>query len=512
VLRSRRSWTDLAVAGAAVAAGLAAESHSYRWDDTRHWLPDLLTGWALVACGLLARRRTRVLLAGSGFAWFAGNFSSAAFVLHRGPMADLVLTYPAGASGVLPAVAFAYVAAVVGGSWLNDVATIALAPTLLTAAAWRLHRAVGQKRREARFAFPAAGLLAVVLGSVAAVDLTSQTTSARATMLLAYEAALCSVAAYLAHGVLRRPWERPALTDLVVDLGETRAPNLRDALARTLGDPTLEIAYRLEGGYVDAAGRAADLPSNTERRVTRIERGGEEIAVLVHDPAILDDPGLVEAVAAATRLAVANARLQADVRAQVAELEASRRRLLEAEDAERRRLEARLSDGAARRLKGLESTLLEARHLAGSEAGPAVDQAVEQLGRTLTELRELAAGLHPRELGDQGLAGAVSALAERAPVPVETVVRVGRLPDELEATVFFVCSEALANVAKHAGASRARISIEEHVTAIRVEIDDDGVGGAEPRSLADRVEAVGGALVVDSPPGNGTRLRAEVPR
>ena len=115
-------------------------------------------------------------------------------------------------------------------------------------------------------------------------------------------------------------------------------------------------------------------------------------------------------------------------------------------------------------------------------------------------------------LSEHGLAAAVTSLAERSPVPVDTDVRTSRLPEQLEATIFFVCSEALANVVKHAHASHVSLSIEEHPRTVRVEIADDGVGGAEPRSIADRVEAVGGTLLVESPPGGGTRLRAEIPR
>ncbi len=510
--RSRPSWADLAVAAAAIAVGVAAESHTYPWSDSRHWLPDILTGWTLIACGGIARGRTGVLLATTGFTWFAGNFSSTVLVLHQGPLAHLALTYPQGASALWPVVAFAYVAAAAGGAWGTNPGTIAIAATLLAGASWRSVRSVGRRRREARYALRAAGALATVLGIVAAVNLTSDTTSARDTALVAYQATLCAVAAYLTYGALRRPWERPAVTDLVVDLGETRTATVRDALARALGDPTLEVAYRLDGGYVDAAGRPTDLPADTTRHVTRIERDGEEVAVLVHDPAVLDDPGLVDAVAAATRLAAANARLQADVQAQVTELEASRRRLLEAADAERRRLEARLREGAARRLEELEARLANARVIAGAATTPAIEQAEQQLARTVSELHQLAAGLHPHELSERGLAAAVGSLAERSPITVDLHVRTSRLSEQLEATVFFVCSEALANIAKHAQASRVSLSIEEGPRTIRVEIADDGRGGAEPRSIADRVEAVGGMLTVDSPDGGGTRLRAEIPR
>ncbi|HEU5373243.1 MAG TPA: hypothetical protein VFU51_12715 [Gaiellaceae bacterium] len=513
MLRSRRSWTELLVAAAAIAVGIAAESNSYGWSDARHWVPDLLTGWTLIACGVLARRRAGLLLAAAGFSWFAGNFASGALVLHRGPLTQLVLTYPSGAPGQLPVIAFAYVIVLLTASWWGNAGTIAIAATLLAGATWRYLRSVGRARREARFAWRAAAVLAVVLGLVVSVDLSVDTAGARDAALLGYEVALWAVAIYLASGAIRRPWERPVVTDLVVDLGETRSGTLRDSLAEALGDPTLAVAYRVAGGYVDVAGQPASLPPpGSRRRVTRIERDGDEVAVLVHDIEVLNDPGLVEAVAAATRLAAANALLQAEVRTQVAELEASRRRLLEAGDAERRRLEARLSGGAARRLRLLAEQLAGARATASAATTPALEQAEQQLAKTESDLRELGAGLHPRELGEHGLQSAIAGLARRSLVPVEALVSVGRLPERVEATVFFVCSEALANVAKHARASHVSIGIDEVGRAVTVEVLDDGAGGADPRSIIDRVEAVGGTLEVESPPGGGTRLRAEIPR
>jgi signal transduction histidine kinase len=496
-----------------VAVGVAAESNSYGWSDARHWVPDLLTGWMLIACGLIARRRAGLLLGATGFSWFAGNFWPSALVLHRAPLTQLVLTYPSGAAGQLAAIVLAYVAVLVTANRWNEVGTIAIAVILLVGAGLRYRRCVGRPRREARYARRAARLLAAALGLVAAVDASLDTAGAHDAALLAYEIGLCSVAVYLAAGTIRRPWERPGVTDLVVDLGETRSPTVRDALAQALGDPTLAVGYRIDGSYVDAAGRPTTLPPpGSGRKMTRIERDGAEVAIIVHDTAVLDDPGLIEAVAAATRLAAANSRLQAEVRAQVAELEASRRRLLEAGDAERRRLEARLRGGAARRLTLLAQQLANARATASAATTPAIEQAQHQLARTAGDLSELAAGLHPRDLAEHGLPAAIAGLAKRSSVPVDAAVRAGRLPDHVEATVFFVCSEALANVAKHARASRVSIEIEDVARTVIVDVRDDGVGGAEPRSIADRVEAVGGTLDVESPPGGGTRLRAAVPR
>jgi signal transduction histidine kinase len=160
----------------------------------------------------------------------------------------------------------------------------------------------------------------------------------------------------------------------------------------------------------------------------------------------------------------------------------------------------------------LAQQLTKARTMASAETVPAIVQAEQQLARTESDLRELAAGLHPRDLVEHGLPAAISGLAKRSAVPVNAAVDVGRLPEHIEATVFLVCSEALANVAKHANASHVVIRVEDAGRTVIVHIDDDGVGGAEPRSIADRVEALGGTLEVESPPGGGTRLRAEIPR
>jgi signal transduction histidine kinase len=310
------------------------------------------------------------------------------------------------------------------------------------------------------------------------------------------------------------------VTDLVVDLGETRARSVRDALAQALGDPTLAVGYRLDGGrdYVDAEGRRLDLPApDGRRRATHIERDGEGVAVLIHDAALLDDPTLLEAVAAATRLAASNGRLQAEVRAQMRELSASRRRLLEAGDAERRRLERRLREGAAQRLAALGDSLAQARTVAGPSSSERIAAAEAQLAKVSVDLAELAAGLHPRALTEGGLASSLASLAERSTVPVDLRVRLDRLPEDVEVALFFVASEALANVAKYAGASKVSISAVATNGRVTIEIADDGGGGADTasgtglRGLADRVEAIGGTFLVESLAERGTRVVASVP-
>ena len=252
--------------------------------------------------------------------------------------------------------------------------------------------------------------------------------------------------------------------------------------------------------------------------MTLIEGEGTPVAALVHDPAVLDDPGLREAVSSAAQLAAANARLRAEVRAQVAELRASRRRILDAGDEERRRLERRLGEGAQERLERLAERLRQIRLAARTDAGAQrIDRIEAQLARTLEELQRLAHGLHPHVLAEAGLAGALASLAEQAPVPVEVVAPAAKLPADVEAVAYFLCSEALANIAKHASASRVSISVTSGDGRVRIEIEDDGLGGADPargtglQGLADRVEALGGTLHVESPTGGGTRLAAEIP-
>jgi signal transduction histidine kinase len=546
VVRSPRSSADWIrrtvrplLAAAAVVVGIAAEWTYYGWGDPRDWVPDLVTGWTLIGCGLIgwSRRRSAALLALTGFAWFVPDFAVTgvgtvdwltehALYLHRGPLVQAVLTFPRGRAGghiERTALAVAYVAAVVTPIWQNGIATIVLAGLFVGVATHGYIRAVGRARRERVYALRATLFLAAVLAAIAAARLTAPTQHALTTKtatLLVYEAALGVLAAGLAVVLLRRPWERTAVTDLVVELGQTRSGTLRDALARALGDPTVEVGYRLQdkGIYVDAAGRPFDLPApGSDRRITRLERDGQEFAALVHDRAVLNDPALVEAVAAAARLAASNARLQAEVRAQVTELQDSRRRLVAASDEERRRLEQRLDEGAARRLASLQHVLAQAHQRAGPETLARIERAETQLGRTTAELQELAAGLHPRELAENGLAAALASLVERSPVPAELEVPDERLPAEIEAAAFFICSEALANVGKYASASRAALGVTRIDRLVRVEVVDDGVGGADPvrgsglRGLSDRVEALGGRLHVVSPPGSGTRISAEIP-
>jgi signal transduction histidine kinase len=314
-----------------------------------------------------------------------------------------------------------------------------------------------------------------------------------------------------------------ALGTAIVDLEPGASPGrLRDALARALGDSTLQLAFRRPdgSGYLDTSGQAVDVARPAPgRAVTPI--ADADGAVLVHDAGLEHEPQLVRLTAAAASMALEHSRLQAEVHAQLEQVRASRARIVEAGDAERRRLERDLHDGAQQRLVTLSLALGMARDRAAGadpELGSLIESASKEAREALTELRELARGIHPAVLTETGLTGAIQALAERSLVATTiTAVPDGRFPAAIEATAYFVVSEALANVAKHAGADGAQVTIQRRPGRLVVEVSDDGAGGARPeagsglRGLADRVASVGGVLRVDSPPGGGTRLEADIP-
>ena len=324
-------------------------------------------------------------------------------------------------------------------------------------------------------------------------------------------------------GLLRTGRVRTAVGDLVVELGAaTRDPGaLADALALRLKDPSLQLGYHVGDRFVDDDGRPLELPMDgTGRAVTLVESEGETIAALIHDEVLRHEPEVVEAVVAAARLAIANERLRAEIRAQLEEVRASRQRIVEAGDRERRRVERNLHDGAQQRLVGLTLSLamLQERVDADPSTAAAVEAATAELKGAIAELRELARGIHPALLSEEGLEAAVTSLAERSPVPVTVTSRLdGRLSETVEATAYYVVSEALTNVAKYADAGAAEVTIARRNGALTVVVTDDGVGGADPargsglQGLGDRVEAAGGTLRIDSPPGAGTRLIAELP-
>ncbi len=313
------------------------------------------------------------------------------------------------------------------------------------------------------------------------------------------------------------------ISDLLVSLrGDVAPEHLRGAFARALHDPSVTVAFWLPeyDAYADADGQPVEIEPGPGRAVTPIDRDGKRIAVLEHDDALLADRGLLDAVTAAAGFALENARLQAELRAQLDELRSSRTRILEATQDERRRLERNLHDGAQQRLVALSLELgtLESRYGADPEAKAQIAALRGELTNSLAELRELARGLHPAVLTDYGLAVALEGLVARAPLPVALQLRLpDRLPAAHEVAAYYLVSESLTNVTKYAHASSVTVEVARTNGELVVEVVDDGCGGAQEnggsglRGLADRVEALDGRLRVWSPDGGGTRVRAEIP-
>jgi signal transduction histidine kinase len=323
--------------------------------------------------------------------------------------------------------------------------------------------------------------------------------------------------------MLRARLARSAVGDLVLSLHASPAPeDLRDAIARALGDPSLRVAYWLSDydTYADLDGQPVELPTDPARWTNVVDGSGTPVAALLHDPSLQEEPALLDAVGAAAGLALERARLHADLHARLDELRGTRARIFEAAQSERRRLERDLHDGAQQRLVtlALDLGMIERRLGDDPDARRTLEQARAELARSLEELRDLARGIHPAIVSGRGLRPALEGLVVRAPVPVKLSVTVGSRPlEQVEVAAYFMVSECLTNVAKYAHASAASVEVVRINGELVVEVADDGVGGANDgdgsglRGLADRVEALGGHLHVTSPAGDGTRVRAEIP-
>jgi signal transduction histidine kinase len=404
---------------------------------------------------------------------------------------------------------------------------ITLMITVLARLIQRWRGASAPLRRAVTPVFLAGGALMLALAGLLGVGL-FEPFGDNATMDLFYACAVAfGLVPYLfLAGLVRGRWIRGrGLGALIRWLGQPHQANeLPVELGRALGDPSVELAYWLPdpGQYVDAEGRPVELPPPVaDRAVTAVDRDGRRIAAIVHDPALLDDPEQVRAAGAAAALALENARLEAELRAKVEEIRASRERIVAAGYEERRRLERNLHDGAQQRFVSLALNLRLARsRLDVDPAGAArlLESARRELQLGLGELRELARGIHPAILTDRGLDAALAFLAARAPFEVTVeAVPAERLPERVEAAAYFVVSEALTNAVKHARATSASVRVAPDDGRLTVEVADNGVGGADPakgsglRGLRDRLSALDGRLEVDSRPGQGTTLRASIP-
>jgi signal transduction histidine kinase len=572
----------LAVAGVVLGlAVLALILTSAHMDAPGAWAAGvLLTGWGFIVVGLYAwgqrpDNRVGMLMAGTGFAWLLGSsgFSDLPLVFTFGQILGslffavvihLLLAFPGGrlqSPAELRIVVSTYLLTTIGPIVLylfadpaeldcegcpenvilvhaNESLATTLAAVLnligagLVAAVLVLlvRRWRSTTPAQRRFLVPvyAAGV-AVLLLLIVVVIL--QAGGLRNDALEAIWVASMipfALVPYVFLGTLirTRMIQSGAVGELMARLGETpRRGELRDALARALGDPTVELLYWLpdDERFVDAAGHVVVPPEpGSGRALTKVEREGETVAAIVHDEVVHEQQGgYVDAVGAAASLAFENERLEAELRSKVEELRASRERMLSIGLEERRRLERDLHDGAQQRLVSMALNMRLARARMRDDPDGAevlLEGATGELEAALEELRELARGIHPAVLSDRGLDTALETLARRAPVPVELhELPSERLPEAVELAAYFVVAEALTNVAKYAAATHATVDVRRLNGRLVVRVSDDGVGGADPdlgtglRGLADRLAVIEGRLEIDSAPGRGTTITAKIP-
>jgi signal transduction histidine kinase len=577
----RRALIGIAVAGIVLGAVAAIMILGSEHMDFRGGFASigLALGWSFIGTGLFAWYRrpdngSGALMVSVGFSWFvSGLFASdisavfaVGFVLNNlfyAALIHLLLAFPQGqlverahrrlvAAGYVIAVVPQAVAALFVETPFEDCERCPENPLLITDSPAVVElsfmvqaltaiplfilvgRVIVQRRRRAQGAERAAlapvvwaGLLTLAAAGFQLAALVAGSEGAAMVFFMATLLAIAAVPYGFLVGLLRGRMSRAAaVSDLVERLGGRVEDDseIRDALAEALDDPDLALVYWLPDGerWVDCCGRpAADPYQMPAVATTTVRHNGEQVAALVHDPRLTEEPGLLETAGAAAGLALQNQQLEAAVRARVDELEASRARIVEASDTARRRLERDLHDGAQQRLVALALDLRLARARVESDptaAAELLDASIRALAEATDELRELARGIHPPLLTERGLGPALDALASRAPLPVEFGEMTSeRLPGPVESAAYFVVAEALTNVAKYSEATHAEVSVARDNGSLVVEVRDDGVGGANPdagtglRGLADRVGALDGKLEVQSPQGHGTIVRAEVP-
>lgn len=385
----------------------------------------------------------------------------------------------------------------------------------------RVASATGQMRQALWAAASVAGIWAIA-GLGAALDIgTGDGTLAGGTFAALAWAALAVVPAVVVFRILVTEWGRPELAALVIDL-EAESGDLQPAISRALDDPSLQVLSSPDHKHlVDGTGLEVavdELPAS--RALTRIQSGGCLIGALVHDAQLKRDPDRLEAVAAAAGMALQVSQLNRQIAGQLVEVDASRARILTASDTARRQIERDLHDGAQQRLVAHGLRLQRARRLAASgerdELLALLEDATREVRQTINDIRAVSRGAQPALLAERGLAPAVDALAERAPVPVKLEIVAKDLPVTAERTAYYMIAEGLTNMAKHASASRASVSICRDHGDAQVTISDDGRGGAQisPGSglegLNDRVAAIGGTFHITSGP-SGTTLEATIP-
>lgn len=506
------------------------------------WILDLTVGYIFLACGSLAALRRPDSLVGllflmTSMAWFSatlvepsrfvGTAMEPSLVFgYRAFLAQAIVTFPSGRpSGLFEwsVVLAAYVTSLIAPLWYGGPVGVVLI-LLLAVATWRSYRrARGWERPARREALRVASLMAatvMVLTLGWSVGLPYPLSDA---MSIVFHLVMILIPARLTYALLRST--RLSVSDLELDLDEAGPPTLTGELSRLLGDPTITIEglTPLAATSGERHGRpAGPMTEDADRTMIEIDRSGQAIGIVTCQRGTLDDPGIRAAVLDAARLSLANAHLREQVQARIGELGASRRRLVIAGDQEGERLAIRLRDGALRRLDTVRERLTAAMAATTSSSDGAttiaLERAQERLARVEEDVRDFAMGLGPRPLSEAGLEPAIAELAEECPFPVTLRFEGDDVSPELATEAYLVCSEALANVVKHAGASSASVDVAVSASALRLTVSDDGVGGAALvsgsglRGLADRVAALEGSLTLRSEPGHGTRLHATLPR
>lgn len=521
-----QSRTPTLTAAAAILT-VTAVVFSYDGRNLALYVADGVVGFVILVSGAMAwqrRRQSRVgpLMGVAGLAWFAGAFIPELRLLHRGSLVHLHLTYPTGRLTWWPVrviVIAAYAVSLVEARTLNNALTLTLAVLVAVVAVAAFLRTSGTARHARVPALVAALAFAGVLG-LGVVNRLAGWRADRA-VLWAYSVVIAGAVLVLLIDLLRGRWGDAVVRDLVVDLGgHEDTGTLRDELARALGDPSLTLGYWLaeERRYVDDAGQAVEVGTPGEGRViTAVEDGNQPLAVLVHDAAVLDDPVLVADVASAARLAISNARRKAQARERVAELAASRQRIVVAGDAQRRRIQSEIRNRVESHLSDAALLLQRLQAETNGSARVVLDELDSELATARAELDDLASGIHPAALTEGGLAAALNTIRVAPRIRLERRISDVRLPEAVEAAVYFVCSEAVANAVKHAAATTISMRVGVSDGRVEVTVTDDGIGGADPsrgsglRGLVDRVEALGGVMTVESPPGGGTRITASLP-
>ncbi|MEA2547807.1 MAG: hypothetical protein QOE42_405 [Chloroflexota bacterium] len=515
------------VIAAGLVLGLLAETGWPPGIDPGFVVADLAVGWLFIGGGFVVwqsrpANRMGILLMATGAMWFVATFEPPAVFLYCGPLVHLLMAHPTGrltgrASRIV--VVCVYIVSAFGA--VTPATGVGLVIGIVIAAIGGVHLVRTSRRRSDS---PwATYVLTVVVGLVLAGASAARLvgTAIDDAGLLAYQVALAATVLSIVADVLWRTSSSGALASFVVDLGgAAEAGTLRDRLARAVGDPSLTLGYAVHGetdAWIDDTGSPVRRPPATAARsVTPILVGGLELGFVAHDPAFVGDPRVFGLIAAAAGLAISNSATQAEIKRRVAKVDASRERLVHAADSQGRRIESALANGVDARLTRVAELLtLAARARPGDSQLRLV---LVELGAARDRLRDFSRGVYPATLRSGGLVAAIEELAQRSPVPVETTNVAGpRYASAVESTLYFVCSEALANVAKHARASHVTIELGEDIAGPVLRIADDGIGGASIaagsglRGLADRVEALGGSLVIEDRPGRGTAVTAGVP-